>query len=235
MLACVRALVALALFALVCPALTIFSTDFETGIPDGLVASHGVYVEISGSGVLWDGTGAPVAANLGNWFLYNEGLGLSSSVLTLTDLPEHTSLTLSFVAVLIGSWDGYTFPTCCTPDLLGVKLDGVLTWSEAYRNYSTLAPDGWGTYLTGEDDWFFDPRYTESAWEVSFTRPHSGPTAVIEFYAFGAGYQGGLDEAFGIDMLRIDIDAVVPEPGTGAMLWAGALAFLAARARRGHR
>ena len=67
------------------------------------------------------------------------------------------------------------------------------------------------------------------------TFAHTGSTLTMIIQASGAGWQGGDDEAWGVDALKITYDGTppVPEPASWALMIAGAAVVAAGiRAKR---
>ena len=178
----------------------VFSTDFESGIP----------AEMTGPGVIEDSQGF----NTGD-FLHNTSFPSAATVLTLTDLPEHDSVSLDFLLAIINSWDGATGGA--SPDFFNVTIDGVTIFSEAFDNIDgneadqTYVPPA-GVLLT--------PRPLTSVFGPSTSRdalyamgldpifdaiPHTADTLTVEWFANGAGYQGGVNESWAIDEVHVTL------------------------------
>jgi len=213
----VRSLGILILAAQLCPALTIYSTDFEDGSPGWT------------GGVRQSASGAPVGIGLSNW-LYRSDDTSPRLALNLGSLPAHSNLELEFTFVAIDSWDGTT-TSCCTDDWLTARVNGAVVWNQAYRNFGSLPPSGAGSLLSAgigaaaPSDWFYNGSHTDSAWLITVTVPHDASEALIEWSVNGGGWQGGDDESLALDNVRIRIDAVIPEPAT-VFLLGGALVGL---------
>jgi hypothetical protein len=198
-------------------AVTVFTTDFESGVPSA----------ISGAGSLTT-TGGLSSIGFGANHFRNDTAGFPglSTLLTLSGLAPHTTLTIQFDLATWDSWDGNTF-TCCIPDVFNVELDSVSILSEFYRNQGLTTPTGFGTLLisTPAVDLGQNPIHPDSAWRVSITVPHSATTAALAFFASGGGWQGTDDESWGLDNILISTDALsddVPEPSS-LLLVCGAL------------
>ncbi|MCA9010383.1 MAG: FG-GAP repeat protein [Planctomycetaceae bacterium] len=200
------------------PDITFFSTDFESGIP----------AEISGPGFIRGSEGY----NTGN-FLQNTAVPqLSSTVLKLTNLPEHTSVSLDFLLAIINSWDGADGEA--SPDFFNASVDGRTLFSEAFDNFvlssqTYLPPDG--VLLTprigatasfspngfanlgldtglGQEEFWGDALYAMGNEPTFNLIPHTSSTLTVEWYANGAGYQGGSNESWAIDNLSVTLGGV---------------------------
>lgn len=243
---------------------SVYSNDFNGGMS----------AQVSGGGFLKSVSGYAGVGQQGNQFsgqylvndtgCYNfrcNSLTAPSvpTTLTLTNLPAHTAISLSFLLAIRDSWDGsYYAPNprmeFANHDYFNVSVDGVrlfsetfTTWPDANYVQSYVAPTGGlltpiarnydgNAYLDDAYDMGLDPRFQSIA--------HSGSTLTISFWADGSGWQGRTngnptcvsdncsDESWGIDNLRVSILAApVPEPESAAMMLAG-LAVLGTLSRR---
>jgi hypothetical protein len=65
---------------------------------------------------------------------------------------------------------------------------------------------------------YWDSAYDFSDPVLGLTNlPHTSSSVTVEFFAGGSGWQGGADESWAIDNVRVDIDTApepVPEPAT---------------------
>ncbi len=168
----------------------------------------------------------------------NETVGL-----TLTGLPSHTDVTISFDLFLINSWDGNA--TGYGPDIWGLDVTGgptllYTTFSNLDEgNFSQSYPDTYPAASpypahTGasEVDTLGYNFYGNSVYNLSFTFPHTDGSIVFDFY--GSGLQAIGDESWGLDNVKVEVGpsvAPVPEPSTVVLLGAG-IAGLAALGRR---
>jgi hypothetical protein len=218
---------------------TVFSTDFESGLP----------TELSGAGNI-EGTWGYSSFGFGNSFLRNTTSG--ATVLTLTGLPSHDSLTLAFDLAIIDSWDGTTssFGGANAVDTFTVSVDGATKFSATFDNFvqcDQSAPTsntitfgtqlGFtgvtsnahvyrcdGTLISGSID-YWDSAYDFSKPVVGLTGlPHNASDVTISFSAGGSGWQGGTDESWAIDNVRVSVaSTLVPEPSERGMIFCGLL------------
>lgn len=194
---------------------TIFSTDFDTGVP----------AEISGVTTTefvqgYDGYGE--CTSFGGDFLRNTtGCPAQGTTLTLTGLPAHTSLDIRFLLAIIDTWDGQE--TCCGPDYFDVYVDGSLVFSASFKNsfgggHPYSPPPGvllvekvqLGFRSTGTND-------QDSAFDMgnepAFRNiPHASSMLTVEWVASGGGWHhtcagGDQDESWAIDNLEVILDA----------------------------
>ncbi|MEZ4248774.1 MAG: hypothetical protein R3B99_11090 [Polyangiales bacterium] len=138
----------------------------------------------------------------------------STITITLTDLPEHTSLDLDFLFAAIDSLDGEgTFPA---GDFFRVDLDGTTIFREAFANATpsqiqTYEPPVPEIVLARRVDLGFSGPggfYTDSAYDLSLDPifdglPHTASTATFVFTLEGEGVQSLEDESWAIDEVRV--------------------------------
>jgi hypothetical protein len=198
----------------------VYYTDFDSGLPS----------EFSGAGTITgvQGYDSFPGSNFSGYFLRNNSQGnpAASTILTLTGLPPHTSVDISFLLAIIDSWDGSQ--PCCAPDYFNVEIDSLNIFSETFSNGKAQSYPG--TPLTSGTHLGFNSSYTDSAYEMFFTNiPHTSSTLRISWYASGGGWQGGGDESWAIENLRVVVDtttAPIPEPST-ILLFSSGLVGLA--------
>jgi hypothetical protein len=151
-------------------------------------------------------------------FLRNTASGnpASKTTLTLTDLPEHTSIDLEFLLAIIDSWDGSPPGGCCNPDIFNVFVDGIEIFSESFGGNSAtydLPPIG------ERNQKGFNPNYKDVSYNMTNDNrfqniPHTSNTLTIDFFASGQGWQAGFDESWAIENVAVGLDdgCTIPEP-----------------------
>jgi YVTN family beta-propeller protein len=174
-----------------------WATDFNSGVP----------LEISGVGVL---TGVQGYAGVGGFdgnFLRNDTLG-GRTTLRLQNLPPHTHISLGFLLAVIDSWDGGDAQF--GPDRFVVSVDGNDVFNHMVGwNNPTFVPDP-GVTLALETALGFNPEFVDAAYNMGLQQqfrniPHSSSSLTVEFYAGGAGWQGGEDESFAVENLSVTL------------------------------
>lgn len=214
--------------SLVAAPVTVFTTDFDSGVPpeiSGVTTTTGVQ---GYSGVGFSGN-----------FLQNTTLG-SPTTLTLTGLAPHTSVDLNFLLAVIDSWDGVA-PSGVAPDFFNIEIDGtpiVQSFSVFdSANQSILAGTTELAYNTALG---FNGGWNDSAYDFSttpsLTFAHTSNTLTINFFSSGSGFQGFDDESWAIDNLSVTIDTTdstdVPDAGASVALLGLALCGIAGFKRR---
>ncbi len=190
--------------------LVVFECNFESGICP---------VEISGAGGVVSSQGYS-SYGCGNFLLHNDtGGGTEPSdppedpgiptVLILTDLPPHASIAIYFDLAVIDSWDGSE--EYWGDDFFNVAVDGQAVFRETISNFvhypQTFVPAP--AVVRGEA--LFDVSDTEydidSLYPIVEYVSHSDSTLIISFWADGDGWQGGADESWGIDNIKIIVSS----------------------------
>lgn len=163
----------------------------------------------------------------------------SSATLTLSNLPTHTSVDLHALLAIINSWDSTN--GAVAPDYFQIKIDGTVVFQDTYDNTSGtinntagLADIGGGLQQRG-----FNPTFLDAAYDFGNTLTgiaHTSSTMTLEVLGTGAGWQGGTDEAWGLDNFSLTLNGVtetaVPAPGGTAVLGLALIGLWAARRRR---
>jgi len=221
---------------------TTYSFGFDSGISSQW---YGITHLESVQGYAGLGSGSNVFS--GN-FLRNESGGYVStptpSVLTLTGLPAHTSVSLGFLLAVIDSWDGNSneviehYPV--GPDYLNVRVvDGnnIWTFSQTFTNFTNVSQSysgpklGGGPSARGFNATWLDSAYDMGLDPVFQNIPHTGATLTVEWFASGGGWQGENalfsythDESWAIDNVRVTLNDVhTPLPPTFFLLGSGLL------------
>ncbi len=204
---------------------TAFSTNFDSGVPAEL---SGTTTVAPVQGYVGIGTGTNVfGGNLlenatGGTFANPGSIPQTSTTLTLTNLPNHTSIDINFLLAIINSWTSLS----SAPDVFNVRVDGVLVFSSTFDNITPpstpayVAPPGGQLTPRPFTDLGFPTTSSpfDSAWDMGFEPqlhniPHIASTLTIDFFANGAGFQGGTDESWGIDHLEVILNGVpIPNP-----------------------
>jgi len=228
---------------------TFYYSNFNQGIPPEW---SGITNLESVQGYAGLGSGSNVFS--GN-FLRNETGGYDMSppyhsnpgtptVLTLTGLPAHTSVSLGFLLSVIDSWDGSSkdkiggkvgrkkIELPVGPDYFNVRVNGNLIFHETFSNF----PGGSQTYQgamlgSGLSNMGFNPSWLDSAYDLTLDIPSTGSTLTVEWWASSPGWQGinalfgnTHDESWAIDNVRVDLNGVhAPLPATLPLLGAGLL------------
>lgn len=212
-------------------ATVVYSNNFD----GASVVAAGVTANLSGASVqsVQGLTGLGASGNqFGGDFLTSFNAG-SVATLTLSNLPSHTSLNLTGLLAALDSWDS-TNGSCCTPDLFVIRVDGNIIFSDTYaialgtiHNTAGLTDIGGGNQQRG-----FNGGWLDAAFDLENELQniaHTASSMTITFSGEGGGWQGGTDEAWGIDNLVVSLNGVVieqpttpvPEPVTLSLLGAG--------------
>jgi hypothetical protein len=204
----------------------VYQTDFESGMPS-TITGNATIASVEG----YQGIGHAGNTFSGNLMVNKErGIAGSTTTLTLSNLPIHSSMNIGFLLAIINSWDGSS-----ENDRFEVLLDGVTLFSETFDNFFTndqtyIPPAGVQLIdridlppynkafanlgFNGNPDWgdagydmYLEPRLQNVS--------HNASTATIVWRATYSGGSFPNDEFWGIDNLTITLDstqAVVPEP-----------------------
>jgi hypothetical protein len=226
-----------------------FTFNFNTGIPTGEWSGHTNLESVQGYAGL--GSGSNV---FNGYFLRNEtggaGVPQTPTILTLTGLPAHNSVSLGFLLAVIDSWDGGNpHEYSDGPDYFNVRVvDGnnIWTFSQSFSNFTNV-PQSYipptGVQLErATRNLGFDPEYYDSAYDMGLDPlfqniPHTANILQVEWFASGDGWQGynvnfgRHDESWAIDNVRVDLNPV-PLPSTVLLLGSGLAGLAVWRKRR---
>lgn len=197
-------------------AVLLYSNDFDPG-----TALDGAGSIESAQG--FDGIGA-ISGNI--W--RNTTNPPADSSVNLTGIGSHNGLLIEFDFMAIDSWDGSTTAGGSVPsDFFNVTVDTGVEFSETVDAF--VESDGSITTSTdasllthGTNQGFTS--WPDAAYQISLlVAGHTASTATVSFSAGGNGWQGGGDESWGIDNLRISAisTVAVPEPSILVLLGIG--------------
>lgn len=188
---------------------TVFSTDFDAGLPPEITAPGATLTGVQRYG----GLGFPGQRFEGQFLRYDATQVLPTT-LTLTNLPPHTHVSLEFLLAVIDSWDG--------DELLEIRVDGELRFSNwfdlAVSDTTSYSPSLFGHLSTGVPLGFSSGagHDNDSAYDLAsdfdlVSIEHTAPTLTVEWTLSavpGSGpatWQGGDDESWAIDALSVSV------------------------------
>lgn len=164
-------------------------------------------------------TNAQSLPGFGSRYLRNGTNGTTS--FSFTNMGAHNALKLSFDIAYLDSWDAPD--SRWGPDYLFVTV-GNTTYQWA---------PSWPGTLIGTGNYAQNASYRNSVYRYEFIVPHTASFFNFAIRAGGSGYQGGNDESWGVDNIRLSASAV-PEPSTWAIMVAGfGVVGAVSRRRRG--
>lgn len=200
-------------------AATLYFNDFESS------------VGLAGAGNITGAQGfAGIGAISGNiWRNASTGNPAAASSLSLGGIGAHNGLTIEFDFMAIDSWDGSTGAGgLVPPDFFNVEVDSGSEFKEtvdfAIESDGSISTSADAALLfRGSNKGFTG--WPDTVYHITLNiSGHNTSTAAINFFASGNGWQGGSDESWGIDNLKISTAASVPEPNTLLLLAGGLLA-----------
>jgi hypothetical protein len=211
---------------------TVYSNDFDGSafVLSGVGASFSSFMTSPTPGP----AGGNPAANPSTTFLGAFSAAANASTdLMLNNLPQHTAVSIAFDLYIIGTWDGNT-PTV-GPDIWDLRQVGSGTplLRTTFSNMTVFGetqdyPDSYpggnnpafsGAAQQGTLGYYFGSFLgdLDAVYSLSFTMPDTSGNLALHFS--NNNQDGGLDEQWGIDNLRVSITpAAVPEGGTLTLL-----------------
>ena len=128
-----------------------------------------------------------------------------------------TSVDVDFLLAVLDSWDGSNGSPA--PDIFNVRVDGTVVFSHTFAiasGTSDYTPPPGGLLSSGTN-LGFNPSWADQAFNM-YLEPalhgiaHTASTLTIDFYASGAGWQGGDDESWAIENVRVSANLVAATP-----------------------
>ena len=200
-----------ALVVLACVALLQAADDLggqsQFAAPKGHLVYRASFDDASVQG--WQGSATPtipVTAFAGRPML--GPIQNQSAILAVTDLPPHSSLTVTFSLAVLGSWDG-------TSDLWEVGVDGATLMQTSFSNSGAGQhyPQPVGPGVSAPQTGAFERNTLafaggDAVYRFTLTVPHSAPKATVVFEALN-------DEVWALD----DVEVSVVPLGLATAAW----------------
>ncbi len=188
---------------------TVFSTDFESGLPTEFTAPGAAIQGVQG----WAGLGPPGYQFSGNFLRYTQTT-LFDTKLSLQNLPAHDHLNLRSLLAVIDSWDG--------TELLQVWVDGELRFSHWFQlatgdtsSYvaapGALLSSGVNLGFSNGSFYFRDRAYNMSVEPAFLAIPHTADSVNVVWRISAvsgpaaAQWQGGADESWAIERVEVEV------------------------------
>ena len=201
---------------------TLLDTDFNS-LPSG-ISGYTTTTQATGLG----------SVGMTNKVIHNRTTGnpASATNFAIAGVGTGSSVVVTFNLGLIDSWDSNNGSP--SPDWFNVFANGSSVYQLTTNNASGSAftPPA-GTTLLSSGTNKFGSSYKDSFYSVSLNFLSTAQDLTLSFFASGAGWQGGGDESWMLDNLKVTAEApAVPLPA-GLPLLVGALAvFGVARRKR---
>jgi hypothetical protein len=142
--------------------------------------------------------------------------GNDTLTLSLSQLPAHRQVTVSFDLFVIQSWDGNN--SFYGPDIWKLVADGQTILNTSFSNYGSFDQAYPGTYPgssypprsgAAESDSLGYGIVGDTVYRLTYTFPHTGGNLALQFSASGLQ---GTDESWGLDNVRVKVDSFSPAP-----------------------
>ncbi len=194
-------------------ATTVFTTDFESGVPSQFSAPGAVLDGVQG----YAGLGPP-GRQFGGHFLHYVSQTILPTTLTLHGLPPHDHLSLQFLMAIIDSWDGV--------ELMQISVDNHLLFNHwfllATGDSSDYYPPPPGALLSKGTDLGFtgggyynhDRAYDLGAEPAFQNIPHTADSVTVSWIIVASSgsaandWQGGADESWAIDDVSVEVSTL---------------------------
>ena len=192
---------------------TVFSTDFESGVPPEFSAPGAFLDGVQG----YAGLGPP-GRQFGGQFLHYVSLTIEPTTLTVRGLPPHDHLSVKFLMGIIDSWDGV--------ELMQISVDNQLLFNHWFQlatgDSSDYYPPPPGALLSKGTDlgwsgccYYNRDRAYDLGVEPAFQDiPHTADSVTVT-WTIGAisgpaadQWQGGADESWAIDDVSIEVSTL---------------------------
>jgi len=192
---------------------TVFSTDFESGIPPQFSAPGSELDGVQG----WAGLGPP-GRQFGGVFLRYVSVPLFPTTLTVRGLPPHDHLSVKFLLAIIDSWDG--------TELMQVSVDNQLLFNHWFQLATGDSSDYYppppgallskGTQLGYSGCCYYnrDRAYDLGAEPALQDIPHTADSVTVAWNISAISgpaadqWQGGDDESWAIDGVSVDVSTL---------------------------
>lgn len=224
---------AIAVFAGNAGATVIYSNNFDASP----YIAAGVSATLSG-GFLGTVIGGPYNGSNGkSWSGSYFNSNGTSAILSLSNLPSHTNVSIDLLLGFLNSWDSRNGSV--SPDNLDIWIDGTLSLNMTTNNASGSIVDfDGGTELVdkGQIDGysFYSDDLVDMATAPALTFAHTASTLTVNITPSGRGWQGWVDEGWGMDALSVSLSGTnpVPEPATMLLFGTGIAGLAGTRLRR---
>ncbi len=190
----------------------VYTSDFEDG-SSGVIQNASI-----------EGTQGYKSYGFGNYYAWSDAKETNAITLQLNDLPEHSYLKIEFDLALIDSWDG---DSPWGPDYFNVKIDNSSVFKETFTNFRGRTQSYKGDPIVWIKGLARNSTWLDSAYHISLTVSHTNEDATITWFASGSGWEGGWNESYAID--NIKVFAAVPIPASAWILGSGLLGLVAIR------